>query len=96
LDNLKSACAAGADICVRGIIIEGVNALPEHAERLGRLAREIGAVGCRLLRFHPYYSAKLAGVGRPDEAMGSEYVPGDDTMNLLNRVMLDAFGASAS
>ena len=96
MDNLKSACAAGADVCVRGIIIEGVNALPEHAERLGLLAREIGAGSCRLLRFHPYYSAKLAGVGRPDEAMGSEYVPGDDAMDLLNKVMRDAFGAAAS
>ena len=56
---------------------------------------EIGAGGCKLLRFHPYYSAKLAGVGRPDEAMGSEYVPGDDAMDLLNKVMLDAFGAAA-
>ena len=92
LDNLRNACAAGADVCVRGIIVEGVNAWPEHAERLGRLAREIGAHGCVLLPFHPYYSAKLASIGRSHEAMGQEYRPADETMARLRAVMEYAFG----
>ncbi|MBO4299712.1 MAG: glycyl-radical enzyme activating protein [Clostridia bacterium] len=92
LDNLARACAAGADVCVRGIIVKGVNALLEHAEKLGKLARQLGAGDCRLLRFHPYYSAKLTSVGRPDEAMGQAYVPDDKTMERLTRTMQNAFG----
>ena len=91
LDNLKSACAAGADVWVRGVIVEGVNAWPEHAERLGRLARQAGANQCSLLPFHPYYSAKLASLGREREAMGQEYIPSDETMKLLRTRMKNAF-----
>ncbi len=95
LDNLKRACAAGADVCVRGIIVEGVNCLPEHAEKLGKLARGAGAAECRLLPFHPYYSAKLNGIGRPAEAMGQKFAPSDETMRLMRKTMQDAFGKSA-
>ena len=91
LHNLRRACEAGADVCVRGIILEGVNALEDHAERLGRLAREAGASDCRLLPFHPYYSAKLKGIGRADEAMGQEYVPSAEKMARLNQIMEAAF-----
>ena len=91
LENLRRACAAGADVCVRGIILEGINAREEHAQKLGALAREVGARDCRLLRFHPYYSAKLAGLGRAGEAMGQEYMPSVETMNRLEQVMRDAF-----
>ena len=91
LDNLRKVCKAGADVCVRGIIVEGVNASPEHAEKLGTLAREIGAGNCRLLRFHPYYNAKLSSIGRSGEAMGQAYEPAKETMERLNWIMENAF-----
>ena len=91
LENLRRACAAGADVCVRGIIVDGINADPDHATKLGKLAHEMGAKDCKLLRFHPYYSAKLASVGRPSEAMGQEFVPTDETMTALTQAMQTAF-----
>lgn len=93
LENLRRACAIGADVCVRGIILEGINADEEHARRLGALARDFGAKDCRLLRFHPYYSAKLTRIGRRGEALGQEYIPSDETMGRLEKVMRDAFDA---
>ncbi len=74
--------------------MEGINAREEHARKLGALAREVGARDCRLLRFHPYYNAKLAGLGRAVEAMGQEYMPSVETMNRLEQVMRDAFKES--
>ena len=91
VENLRRACAAGADVCVRGIVVEGVNACGEHARALGALAREAGARDCRLLRFHPYYGAKLAGVGRAGEAMGPEHEPTEEKMKTLARAAREAF-----
>ncbi|MCR4622328.1 MAG: glycyl-radical enzyme activating protein [Clostridiales bacterium] len=91
LENLRRACSEGADVCVRGIILEGVNAEEAHARKLGMLARSVGARDCKLLSFHPYYSAKLSRIGRPGETMGQEYIPSDDTMKQLEQVMRDAF-----
>jgi pyruvate formate lyase activating enzyme len=91
LENLRRACAMGADVCVRGIILEGINADEEHARKLGALARDFGARDCRLLRFHPYYSAKLTRIGRPGEALGQEYMPSDETMGRLEKEMREAF-----
>ncbi|MBR5752719.1 MAG: glycyl-radical enzyme activating protein [Clostridia bacterium] len=95
LENLRMACAAGADVCVRGIIVNGVNAEREHARRLGALARDAGAKDVRLLRFHPYYSAKLVRIGRPGEAMGQEYMPSDETMADLEQAMRQEFSFRA-
>ena len=91
LENLQRACAAGADVCVRSIILQGINAEDAHARKLGALARSVGAKDCRLFPFHPYYSAKLVRIGRPGEAMGEEYIPSDETVKHLNQVMRDAF-----
>jgi len=86
LQNLRRAARMGADISVRGIILEGINAEEEHVERLACLAREIGAREVKLLRFHPYYGTKLSGVGRRMEDMGEEYVPSDAKMERLNQL----------
>ena len=91
LENLRHACVAGADVCVRGIILRGINAEDTHARKLGMLARTVGAKDCRLLPFHPYYSAKLARIGRSGEAMGQEYIPSDDTMKHLVQAMRETF-----
>ena len=91
LENLRRACAAGANVCVRGIILEGINAEDVHVRSLGMLARSVGAKNCVLLPFHPYYSAKLSRIGRPGEAMGKEYIPSDETMKHLEQIMREAF-----
>ena len=87
MENLSRACAAGANVCVRGLIVNGINAAEEHARKLGELARIVGAREFKLLRFHPYYSAKLASIGRNGESMGMEYVPPDDIMQRLEQIM---------
>ena len=91
LRNLREACAGGADVTVRGIVLRGVNDTLEHARRLGELAREYGAGDCRLFPFHPYYSAKLTSVGRPGEAMDQSFVPEDDTLSAMKQALLAAF-----
>ena len=78
-------------MCVRGILLEGINAEDAHARKLGALARSAGAKDCKLLPFHPYYSAKLARIGRPGEAMGQQYIPSGETMKRLEQVMREAF-----
>lgn len=91
LANLRRLNACGADICLRCIMVEGVNMTPEHA---AAIAADFHALeNCRdveLLPYHAYGASKAAQTGVKQEGR-REWIPSDARLDGF-RQMLSANG----
>ncbi|MBI3911672.1 MAG: glycyl-radical enzyme activating protein [Armatimonadetes bacterium] len=64
-DNLRRLVEIGAQVIVRVPVIPGYNGSPETMRRIGRRARQAGAVNISLLPFNPSASGKYSWLQKP-------------------------------
>ena len=80
LDNLFALAELGARIRLRCIIVNGVNADPEHYAAIARIAERIKNLeGAQLIPYHAYGGTKSVFIGRADSGR-VDRIPTDEQL----------------
>lgn len=89
VENLRRASALGATVCLRCILIHGVNTDVSHAQAIKRLAESISAKKVDLIKYHPMGQSKYARLGLEDSFDTKEKIPTEEDLSLFRTILSD-------